>query len=109
VLEVLPRGDDTLVGTIPIDRTTSPYQLPDALGDLATTISGLNTTQLSDSLATLAQTFSDTPEEVRTAVQGVARFAQTLNERDANLRKLLDNASKRRECWPSVPTRWSAW
>ncbi len=94
VLEVLPRGDDTLVGTIPIDRTTSPYQLPDALGDLATTISGLNTTQLSDSLATLAQTFSDTPEEVRTAVQGVARFAQTLNERDANLRKLLDNAAK---------------
>lgn len=35
----------------------SPYQLPDALGDLATTISGLNTDQLSDSLATLAQTF----------------------------------------------------
>ena len=94
VLEVLPRGDDTLVDTIPIDRTTSPYQLPDAVGDLATTISGLNTTQLSDSLATLAQTFSDTPEEVRTAVQGVARFAQTLNERDANLRKLLDNAAK---------------
>jgi phospholipid/cholesterol/gamma-HCH transport system substrate-binding protein len=94
VLEVLPRGDDTLVDTIPIDRTTSPYQLPDAVGDLATTISGLNTTQLSESLATLAQTFSDTPDEVRVAVQGVARFAQTLNERDANLRKLLDNASK---------------
>ena len=54
---------DTLVGTIPIDRTTSPYQLPDALGDLATTISGLNTDQLSDSLATLAQTFSDTPAD----------------------------------------------
>jgi phospholipid/cholesterol/gamma-HCH transport system substrate-binding protein len=94
VLEVLPRGDGTLVGTIPIDRTTSPYQLPDALGDLATTISGLNTTQLSESLATLAHTFSDTPEDVRAAVQGVARFAQTLNERDANLRKLLENAAK---------------
>ena len=37
-------------GTIPLERTTSPYQLPDALGDLATTISGLNTNQLSDSL-----------------------------------------------------------
>ncbi len=36
VLEVLPRGEEPLVGTIPIDRTTSPYQLPDALGDLAT-------------------------------------------------------------------------
>ena len=94
VLEVLPRGDDTLVDTIPIDRTTSPYQLPDALGDLASTIGGLNTAQLSESLATLAQTFSDTPEELRTAVAGVARFAQTLNERDANLRRLLDNAAK---------------
>jgi phospholipid/cholesterol/gamma-HCH transport system substrate-binding protein len=94
VLEVLPRGEDPLVDTIPIDRTTSPYQLPDALGDLATTIGGLNTAQLSESLATLAQTFSDTPEEVKSAVQGVARFAQTLNERDANLRKLLENAAK---------------
>ena len=27
-------------------------------------------------------------------MQGVARFAQTLNERDANLRKLLENAAK---------------
>jgi len=94
VLEVLPRGDDPLNGTIPMERTTSPYQLPDALGDLANTISGLNTPQLSQSLDTLAQTFSSTPESVRNAVQGVARFAQTLNERDANLRKLLDNAAK---------------
>ena len=94
VLEVLPRGDGTLDGTIPMDRTTSPYQLPDAVGDLANTIAGLDTTQLSDSLATLAKTFSNTPEELRTAVQGVARFAQTLNERDANLRRLLDNAAK---------------
>jgi phospholipid/cholesterol/gamma-HCH transport system substrate-binding protein len=94
VLEVLPRGDDPLDETIPMARTTSPYQLPDALGDLASTIGGLNTVQLSDSLATLAKTFSDTPEELRTAVQGVARFAQTLNERDANLRRLLDNAAK---------------
>lgn len=94
VLEVLPRGDGTLDETIPVERTTSPYQLPDALGDLASTIGGLNTDQLSDSLATLANTFADTPEELRTAVQGVARFAQTLNERDANLRTLLDNAAK---------------
>ena len=63
ILEVTPRGDGTLVGPIPIERTTSPYQLPDALGDLASTISGLDTDQLSDSLATLAQTFADTPPD----------------------------------------------
>ena len=94
VLDVIPRGEGQLEGTIPMDRTVSPYQLPDALGDLATTISGLNTDQLSGSLATLAQTFAHTPPDLRNALQGVARFAQTLDERDAHLRTLLDNAAK---------------
>lgn len=94
IVDVTPRGEGQLEGAIPIDRTVSPYQLPDALGDLATTISGLNTDQLSRSLGTLAQTFADTPPGLRNAVQGVARFAQTLDERDAQLRNLLDNAAK---------------
>ncbi|KUH86529.1 MULTISPECIES: MCE family protein [unclassified Mycobacterium] len=94
ILEVTSRGDGQQEGTIPMDRTTSPYQLPDALGDLATTISGLNTNQLSDSLRVLADTFSDTPPELRIAVEGVARFSETLNERDAQLRGLLNNADK---------------
>jgi phospholipid/cholesterol/gamma-HCH transport system substrate-binding protein len=61
MLEVTSRGEGQQEGRIPLERTTSPYQLPDALGDLATTISGLNTNQLSDSLRVLAQTFSETP------------------------------------------------
>jgi phospholipid/cholesterol/gamma-HCH transport system substrate-binding protein len=94
VLEVTPRGDGTQSGTIPLERTTSPYQLPDALGDLSATISGLNTDQLSDSLTVLSQTFADTPPQLQAALAGVARFSQTLNERDAQLRSLLSNASK---------------
>ncbi len=94
VLEVTPRGDGTQDGTIPLERTTSPYQLPDALGDLSATISGLNTNQLSDSLTVLSQTFADTPPQLRAALDGVARFSQTLDERDAQLRSLLGNANK---------------
>jgi len=94
IVDVIPRGDGQLHGPIPIERTMSPYQLPEALGDLASTISGLNTNQLSDSLATVAQTFANTPPGLRDAVQGVARLAQTLDERDAQLRSLLDNAAK---------------
>jgi phospholipid/cholesterol/gamma-HCH transport system substrate-binding protein len=94
VLEVTPRGDGTQSGTIPLERTTSPYQLPDALGDLSATISGLNTDQLSSSLTVLAQTFADTPPQLQSAVAGLARFSQTLDERDADLRSLLGNASK---------------
>ena len=94
MLEVTSRGDGQLEAPIPLDRTTSPYQLPDALGDLATTISGLNTNQLSESLRMLSQTFADTPPELKIAVEGVARFSQTLDERDAQLRGLLTNANK---------------
>ncbi|BBX17197.1 mammalian cell entry protein [Mycolicibacterium duvalii] len=93
-LEIVPRGDGEQDGVIPVDRTKPAYQLPDALGDLTSTISGLDTDQLSDSLAVLAETFSDTPPELRIAVQGVARFSETINLRDAELRNLLDNANK---------------
>jgi phospholipid/cholesterol/gamma-HCH transport system substrate-binding protein len=93
-LEVTPRGDGQLSQTISADRTTSPYQLPDVLGDLTVTISGLNTDQLSNSLRVLADTFSQTPPDVKMAVEGVARFSETLNQRDAQLRELLANANK---------------
>ena len=94
VLEVTPRGDGHLEGVIPLARTTSPYQLPDALGDLATTIGGLQTDQLSDALSTVADTFAGTPPDVRVAVQGVAQLSDTINRRDVQLRNLLTNARK---------------
>ena len=94
VLEITPRGEGQLRETIPTDRTRPPYQLPDALGDLSVTISGLNTTSVSDALATLSQTFASTPPELRAAVDGVARFSQTLDKRDVELRNLLRNANK---------------
>jgi phospholipid/cholesterol/gamma-HCH transport system substrate-binding protein len=94
VLEITPRGHGRLAETIPLERTTPAYQLPDALGDLAETVSGLNTDRLNESLTTLAETFRNTPPDLRLAVEGVARFSQTLNERDEQLRGLLANAKK---------------
>ncbi|MBP1817366.1 MCE family protein [Mycobacterium sp. OAE908] len=92
-LELTPRGDGNLAGPIPLERTKSPYDLPDALGDLTTTISALDTTQLSSALTTLADTFKDTPPDLKIALEGVARFSDTLNTRDAQLRNLLANAN----------------
>ncbi|MBB5167856.1 MCE family protein [Mycobacterium sp. AZCC_0083] len=94
VLDITTRGDGTQDGPIPLERTKPAYQLADALGELSTTISGLKTDQLNQSLTTLAQTFAETPGNVRIAVDGVARISQTINERDAQLRDLLANANK---------------
>lgn len=94
MLELTPRGSGQLSGTIPLERTTSPYELPDALGDLTTTISGLDTAQLSTALTTLANTLKATPSNLRPALEGVARFSDILNGRDAQLRNLLGSANK---------------
>lgn len=94
VIEVTPRGDAPLEQTILLENTTSPYQLADALGDLSATINGLDTGQLSTSLHTLAETFADTPPELRAAVDGVSRLSGTLAERDAQLRSLLSEVGK---------------
>jgi len=92
VLEVSPQGERPLTQTIPVERTKPAYQLPDALGDLSTTIAHLNTDELNASLSTLANEFADTPPALKDAVAGVARFSKTLNDRDQQLRELLANA-----------------
>jgi phospholipid/cholesterol/gamma-HCH transport system substrate-binding protein len=92
VLEVSPQGERPLTQTIPVERTKAAYQLPDALGDLSTTIAHLNTDELNASLSTLANEFADTPPALKDAVAGVARFSKTLNDRDQQLRELLANA-----------------
>ena len=94
VLEITPRGTGQLLAPIPIERTTPAYQLPDALGDLSQTLHGLDTDRLNESLSTMAQTFKDSPPDLKSAVNAVARFSQTLDERDTELRGLLTNANK---------------
>ncbi len=94
LVELTPRGEGRLTGPIPLERTTSAYQLPDALGDLSTTVAKLNTDQLSTALSVVAKEFSGTPPQLKAAAEGVARFSQTLNERDKELRNLLTNANK---------------
>ena len=94
MLEITPRGDGKLQGPIPVERTRSPYDLPDALGDLTSTVSALDTAKLSSALTTLANTFKDTPPDLKAALEGVAQFSSTLDNRDAKLRSLLTNANK---------------
>jgi phospholipid/cholesterol/gamma-HCH transport system substrate-binding protein len=94
MLEITPRGDGDLSGPIPLERTSPPYQLNDALGDLATTVDQIDTGQLSQSLGTLAQTFADTPPELQAALQGLSKFSESLDKRDEQLRKLLAHANQ---------------
>jgi phospholipid/cholesterol/gamma-HCH transport system substrate-binding protein len=94
LVELVPRGDGRLRGPIPLERTTPAYQLPDALGDLSSTVAKINTDQLSKALSVLATEFRGTPPELKAAVQGVGRLSRTIADRDQQLRNLLGNAQK---------------
>ena len=93
-LAITPAGPGTLDkgDTIPVDRTTSPYSLNDALGDLSNTVHDLDTVQVNETLDVLSQALKDTPAPLRETLDGVSRLSRALNERDNNLRELLVKA-----------------
>lgn len=93
-MEVTPVGTGTLTKNdpIPLDRTTSPYSLNDALGDLSTTVKDLDMDQVNKTLDTLSATFADTPAPLRSALDGITALSRSINTRDQALTDLLGHA-----------------
>src|SRR3954470_9713978 len=95
-LALVPRGTGELdpERPIPLDRTASPYDVVEAFADLSTTVEDIDTAQLASSFEVLAETFADTPDEVRTSLNGLARLSDTIASRDAQLKELLGATRK---------------
>lgn len=93
-LSVTPEGDGRLEpgGVIPLGRTTSPYDVSEAFQELASGVGEIDDEQLARSFTVLADTFRDTPDEVRASLEGLGRLSRTLASRDSELRGLLDRA-----------------
>ncbi len=69
--------------------------MQDALEGATDTISGgTKTDQLNTALNTLSVTFSETPDQVQGAVDGVARLSKAVADRDQELRALLAKANQ---------------
>jgi phospholipid/cholesterol/gamma-HCH transport system substrate-binding protein len=95
-LALEPAGSDQLEpdAEIPLARTASPYDVVEAFSGLATTERRIDTDQLAQSLDVLADTFRNTPDEVRSSLRGLSRLSQNVAARDAQLNTLLTNAAK---------------
>jgi phospholipid/cholesterol/gamma-HCH transport system substrate-binding protein len=90
-LQLVPIGTSELNADtpIPLSHTASPYDVVQAFSDLSTTVDQIDTTQLASSFEVLSQTFANTPDDVRTSLQGLARLSTTISSRDAQLQQLL--------------------
>jgi phospholipid/cholesterol/gamma-HCH transport system substrate-binding protein len=81
------------LSTIPIARTSSPYSLSDALGDLTTDVAGVNTESLNRSLDALAATIDQIAPQLAPTFDGLTRLSRSLNTRDDSLGDLMKHAA----------------
>src|ERR1700753_2935540 len=96
VLEIEPRGTQTLrpTGVLPVAQTTTPYQIYDAFFDVTKAASGWDTQSVKKSLNVLSETIDQTYPHLSAALDGVARFSDTIGKRDEDIKQLLANANK---------------
>ena len=80
--------------TIPLERTSAPYDVVEAFSDLASTEQQIDTERLGTALDTLADLTRDTPDEVRASLTGLSRLSRNVAKRDEQLNTLLTNAEK---------------
>jgi phospholipid/cholesterol/gamma-HCH transport system substrate-binding protein len=95
-LALQPAGGGQLEegGEIPVERTSSPYNVIDAFSGLAETSAKIDTDQLAESLTTLADLTRNTPEEFKDALDGVSRLSTNIAARDEQINSLLKNLKR---------------
>ena len=96
VLEIEPRGSQTLRpnGTLPVGQSTTPYQIYDAFFDVSKAASGWNIDTVKQSLHVLSQTVDETYPHLSAALDGVAKFSDTIGKRDEQITHLLAQANQ---------------
>ncbi|WP_396922456.1 MCE family protein [Mycolicibacterium sp.] len=96
VLAIEPRGEQPLRpgATLPVEQTTTPYQIYDAFRDATKAAAGWDTATIRQSLQVLTETLDHTSPHLSATLQGVQRFADTLGKRDEQVQHLLGETSK---------------
>jgi len=91
-----PRGSEPLRpgAVLPSGQTTTPYQIYDAFVDVTKAATDWNIDVVKRSLKVLSETFDQTAPHLSAALDGVAKFSDTLGGRDEQLKQLLANAHK---------------
>lgn len=78
--------------TIPATRTSSPYSLTDAVGELTANTAATDTDSLNQSLDTLSATLDQISPQLGPSFDGLSRLSRSLNSRNQSLAALLSTA-----------------
>jgi phospholipid/cholesterol/gamma-HCH transport system substrate-binding protein len=92
-LEVDPLGTGELAeATIPMERTSVPYNLQDVLESGAGALEELDPELLAEALTQMAGTLGASQDEIRPALEGVARLSEVIATRSDQTGELLTAA-----------------
>ncbi len=96
VVEIEARGNQPLRpgGTLPLGQSTTPYQIYDAFFDVTRAATGWDIDTVKKSLHVLSETIDQTYPHLSSALDGVAKFSDTLGKRDDELKHLLAQANQ---------------
>ncbi|MFR9731203.1 MCE family protein [Saccharopolyspora sp. MS10] len=78
---------------IPASRTDVPFDIPDALDQLARSAEQLDPARLGRSFAVLAESLRGAPEHLGGAVDGLSALSRTIASRDAELAEVVHRAA----------------
>jgi phospholipid/cholesterol/gamma-HCH transport system substrate-binding protein len=78
---------------IPKSRTLSPFDITDAVNQLASTVDNIDTGQLAQSFEVIANTFKNSSQGMQSTLTGLESLSKTISSRDAALARLLSNTN----------------
>ncbi|BBX64554.1 mammalian cell entry protein [Mycobacterium saskatchewanense] len=96
ILEIEARGNQTLRpgSALPLGQSTTPYQIYDAFFDATKAASGWDIDTVKQSLHVLSDTIDQTYPHLSAALDGVAKFSDTIGKRDEEIKHLLAQANQ---------------
>ena len=92
-VSLVPSGDGTLKGDIPVARTTTPLDVTEAFIGLGERAGKIDKKQLATAFDTLATAFKQTPPYVHESLRGLQRLSTSIASRDSQLHTLLARAN----------------
>jgi phospholipid/cholesterol/gamma-HCH transport system substrate-binding protein len=93
-LNLIPAGHGQLDEDtpIPVDRTSSSYDIVGVLGDLTETTEQIDTHQLDQALDVVADTVHHSAPEIQSSFEGIARLSESVASRDSEIQHLLQSS-----------------
>ncbi|MSZ77997.1 MAG: MCE family protein, partial [Actinobacteria bacterium] len=79
---------------IPVERTSSPYDVVEAFSGLAETSAEIDTDQLAASLTTLADLTRNSDQEFKSALDGVSALSANIADKNDQINSLLTNLTR---------------